>query len=567
VTHLSNCHQRVTYRFPKAQVLTRFPLAKLPQAFKQSEAQLSAQSETQLTAQAEAQSVNQHEARSEEQTQAQPSAQTSIQPAELSAHQTPLQPTNDLASPSSGVTLATPVVLPTATPTISSTATTANESGRLSPVTQAGQTETVVNPEDATGVDFQSSQNDQNISNSTTATVPDARPQPGTSGASGSHSASWLQSLPPLLKKDGVLSGLAALGGILLLVGVWLFKRRRKNSSIAASTSRVKPPANAWQIPDVAGESDELSQAKSTGADTSITSQFAAQLDELFEEDEIHDPHKNPFEKNMEFLDTRSPEKITPPSVKSNVPIESSVYDWLNQQLPEQQLSLAFESLVYWMAYADERYEPSFKQKLIDSKHLDNHDAIKRMALQKNTDLFKDSIRWAQQNTSSRQRLQILNLLMALLINEAALTPTQNVLLRFVADCFGIGDHHLNQQYTAAYGSQLPAIPRVDKPLWWQSISDDTLVRWDARALPTLPEETQHRIRLGLPLSGRLQSKMLHIKHQRAAERCNPERYNQLSDRERRLAAKQKALFDQARDALLAHLQYSEQKASLETNT
>ena len=88
-------------------------------------------------------------------------------------------------------------------------------------------------------------------------------------------------------------------------------------------------------------------------------------------------------------------------------------------------------------------------------------------------------------------------------------------------------------------------------PLWWDEQHGDNLKRWDARSLSRQSDETQFRVKLGLPISGEMDKQQIQMHYHRAAKRCNPQTFNLLPDREQMLVDRQLAKFEQARDALL----------------
>jgi len=130
------------------------------------------------------------------------------------------------------------------------------------------------------------------------------------------------------------------------------------------------------------------------------------------------------IERNFSYSFEDSPTEIIPRT-------------WLSKYNSEEQLSLSVEFLIYWMAYTDERYEPEMKQHLFALNDPDDHEQVKKRALNRDTRAHSETISWIQNNTSPEQREQILKLLMALLINEDAVTPVQNTMLRFLSNATG----------------------------------------------------------------------------------------------------------------------------------
>ena len=224
---------------------------------------------------------------------------------------------------------------------------------------------------------------------------------------------------------------------------------------------------------------------------------------------------------------------------------------WLATVNPDDQLTYAIEFLIYWIAYGDERYDPALKEVLFQLQEPDDRDLIKRWVLKHDVIAFRDTISWLQNNSDSIQRRQIIDLLMVLLVNEAALTPVQNTILRFLGDAFGIGNADLDSQYREAFGTAMAPLPRADKPKWWQRQPDTASLRWDARAVAEESLDVQYRVRLGLALSGPIDEEAVVKGFRRAARRCHPDRFDTLTERERELAEMQFEKFEDARDFLL----------------
>jgi len=79
--------------------------------------------------------------------------------------------------------------------------------------------------------------------------------------------------------------------------------------------------------------------------------------------------------------------------------------------------------------------------------------------------------------------------------------------------------------------------------------STDTMMRWDARQMATLPEAEQMLSRLGL---GENYTETDVVKSfRRAAKRCHPDRFSHLGNWEQMLAQRQYERFEEARDKLL----------------
>lgn len=224
---------------------------------------------------------------------------------------------------------------------------------------------------------------------------------------------------------------------------------------------------------------------------------------------------------------------------------------WLNQQPVGARQPLAIEFLIYWLAYGDERFESTMKEAIFQIREPDEHERIKRWVLMQDIYAFSDVVYWLQHNSNIAQRKQILNLLMALLINENALTPVQNTTLRFLGDAFGLGHEQLDAQFRQAYDHSMPPLPRVDKPKWWDRQQKDERRRWDARTVSLQNRDIQNRVKLGLPLGGEVREEEVVARFKRAAARCHPQHFDLLGSREQSLAKRQLEKFEFAKDSLL----------------
>jgi hypothetical protein len=224
---------------------------------------------------------------------------------------------------------------------------------------------------------------------------------------------------------------------------------------------------------------------------------------------------------------------------------------WLNHQPADTRQPMSIEFLIYWLAYGDDRYEPAMKEAVFQIQDPDEHEQIKRWVLMQDIYAFSDVVYWLQHNTTLIQREQILDLLMALIINENALTPVQNTILRFLGDAFGLGHDRLDARFRTAFDQAMPPLPRVDKPRWWDRQQEDQRRRWDARTVSRQSREIQYRVKLGLPLTGEVRQKDVAASFRRAAARCHPQRFDHLGPREQSLAERQFEKFQLANDSLL----------------
>lgn len=347
----------------------------------------------------------------------------------------------------------------------------------------------------------------------------------------------------------------------LLLIGFWLLMRGRKKEP------EYIPPAHPGALRDRvrAYHDDELDDTLDTAADHSVASQqmYEEQAKELFADetdpvlnDDIDETVAIPASmtpgaataRNDEFdFETEASANTTP---KADTPAEEDMRSWLSNLEQDEQLSIAIEFMIYWMAYTDERYQPELKKSVLALEDPDEHDLVKRRVLNQDTVAFAQTTSWLQDNTSAEQRVQIIKLLMALLVSEEALTPVQNTMLRFLANAFGMSHEKLDELFHTAFADSLPPMPRPDKPSWWEQQPEDKRKRWDARSVAQQSQTIQSRVKLGLPLSGSLDAEELEEKYERAIARCHPELFDLLSEREQLLAEQQQHKFDAAFDTL-----------------
>lgn len=291
-------------------------------------------------------------------------------------------------------------------------------------------------------------------------------------------------------------------------------------------------------------------------------------LDEDFhwEESEFHDVAVDSSE---HYSREPAPEEIptrlvAPPTAIPETPMASfdtgsehgpDFIDWLGSQPESLRQQHVIEFLVYWLAYGDDRYDPELKQTILEDQEPDSHSLIKAWVFRQDARALTEALRWALHNSSREQRVQIIELLVALLVTDAKPTPVQNTFLRFLADVFGLGEQRLQQLWINAFDDELPPLARVDRMDWWQAQDQDSLRDRDARAVSVLPEAMQFRARLGLPLATPITAPQLEKAWQLASTRCQPSRFDALGSRERQLVERQFQRFEDAHDGLLDHIE------------
>jgi len=341
------------------------------------------------------------------------------------------------------------------------------------------------------------------------------------------------------MSEMGRLILLAALALPLGLVGFRLLVRELPTQTPYKPTPHPNPLINRVSTSQQRRDHDVDYDSMASGLNTPG---YAEQVDELF----AANTPTRPAEPDV------APEPVTVSHRPDTVaPDRGRISVWLIEQEPAQQLSLAIEFMIYWTAYADERYEPELKQTIFALQNPNQHELIKRWVLKQDTQAFADITFWLQSRTSADQREQILNLLMALLVNENAMTPTQNTLLRFLGDAFGVGNEKLEALYTEAYGNPMPELPRTDKPLWWKQQAADNIKRWDARTVSRHSNDLQFRVRLGLPLTGELEQQQILNHFRRATDRCDPQKLDLLTNREHIMVDRHLEKFELAKNGLM----------------
>ena len=291
-----------------------------------------------------------------------------------------------------------------------------------------------------------------------------------------------------------------------------------------------------------------------------ISSHWASEADSLFDDAPTLDPtpmvkpkYKPTLERAQPFEEEVAPTiKLERGSIAEQNSQISGFSNWLYKQTPAEQLSLSIEFLLYWVAFGDERFDPSLKRRIFQTPDPTNQDIIKRWVLKEDVHAFSDVIDWVQQNTSGIQKEQIIRLLMALLINGDVPTPVQNTVLRFLSDVFYLDNPTLETIFEEDFGSSLPAMPRVDRVAWWQRQTPAAVSLWDARSIGDGDELLRHAAQLGLKRGARAEH--IEAAYEQAFIRCNPERFDHLGEREHQLIASRRSRLLQAYDELMEAL-------------
>lgn len=340
----------------------------------------------------------------------------------------------------------------------------------------------------------------------------------------------------------------------LLLLGIWLARRQDKfqpHSPPAQHT--VKTNDYAPDRPDLRPLAPASRLPRNHRITMSDTADIEDELNETYVQPVETSAYREPQNNNLKS-ESQSilSEHQTDPAAAQKLPADRDSFAfWLTQLPAQRQQEHAIELLIYWMAYADNRYDPALKKSIFLMKDPDAHSLIKRWVFKKDATAFADAVKYLQINTDLEQRRQVIDLLMALLINENALTPNQNVLLRFLADAFGIGRAVLETHYRLAFGQTMPITPRPDKSIWWKTLNTEQRLRWNVHAIAKLPEKLRFRILLGQPLSVTLDPQAAYRSYTLAMKRCHHEHVSRLGERERVLLSTKREKFIAAHNALL----------------
>ena len=223
---------------------------------------------------------------------------------------------------------------------------------------------------------------------------------------------------------------------------------------------------------------------------------------------------------------------------------------WLEDFTPQARTENAIELLNCWTAFANNQVDPTMRKAVFTATQPDTSTLIKRWALKKDIHALEGAITFIQNTATLEQRIQIINLLMALHVYERALTPAHNNLLRFLTDAFGLGHVAFNRHFKILYGHPLPPVPRPDKLAWWEAVPEEQFTRWNALGANQPSDDIHHRIVLGQALHGPLDTMVVKESYKRAMLRCSERQASALGLRERSLLTSQRQTFRLAYQAL-----------------
>ncbi len=152
----------------------------------------------------------------------------------------------------------------------------------------------------------------------------------------------------------------------------------------------------------------------------------------------------------------------------------SELGQWLASCNPDLRQRLCIQFLLHWINFADKTGDkgPDHQtiQQLRSDMLEDDHARIKLAAIDDQARSLADVLGYIKTEFSNEQQTQILNLMLAVLV-KTEISPIQNTLLRFFADVIGIGNRGLEARFQAAFGYELPPMPRPDREPWWQKQS------------------------------------------------------------------------------------------------
>lgn len=191
----------------------------------------------------------------------------------------------------------------------------------------------------------------------------------------------------------------------------------------------------------------------------------------------------------------------------------------------------SIELLLYWMSFADDRYDPEMRQRLLGSENLSPHDSIKKIVLLNDHESLADAMKTLKQHSSDAELEQIIKLVLTVLV-KAEITPSQNLILRFFADYIEIGSDGLDNIYQTLFDRPLPGAPRPDDTRWWRSQYQNTDAEIQAVRKPESEKEVMLQ-RLGLQEPAtqlEIQQQMLRIR-----SRCDSAHYSLLGHKEQQL--------------------------------
>ena len=398
---------------------------------------------------------------------------------------------------------------------------------------------------------------------------------PGTQIAASPMLAKALTLWQDFLQKIGSLNttGWLMLAAVLsipiLLVALFSVIRKRKRNAYqtvprSPISDRIEPELRSQQqrqeqeAAELFGNEKHYGQSLESPSDSNAETRLAeahqnehGSANDTLDTLELTDPEENKVENDVfSRADlTQDPFDFETEDNEKATELPSNFQVWLYQKPKDTQMRFCIDFLVYWMAYGDERYDPSLKKRIFEAKKLADNDLIKRWVLQNDIHAFAEAVAWMRKNATQAQLEETVSLLMALLITENNVTPVQNTLLRFLADAFNMGEDGIQNLFEAAFGHELPPMPRPDRAPWWDKQEESDIARWDSRKMAELPEQEKLLIRLGLTEEHN-ESDIIQA-FRRAAKRCHPDRFPNLSERERAMAEHRFAKFEEARDKLL----------------
>jgi len=231
-------------------------------------------------------------------------------------------------------------------------------------------------------------------------------------------------------------------------------------------------------------------------------------------------------------------------AVKASSTSDDSFAKWMNEQSSDDQKKYCIEFLLYWVSYGEGKYDPELKEAILESSELNDHDLIKKHIFLKDKQALVDTLRTTRKLFSAAELDQIINMMFAVLV-EHAVSPTQNIFFRFFADFAGIGADGLSRKYEKTFGAPLPPIPRPDDVRWWAKRRELEDMK------PRMARSEREIMLTRMGLNEPVKREELDLAWTRIADRFDPERFDLLGDKERKLIERHLAGYSHARESLM----------------
>ena len=184
------------------------------------------------------------------------------------------------------------------------------------------------------------------------------------------------------------------------------------------------------------------------------------------------------------------------------------------------------EAFMYWVSYSDGNIKPGLEEELAEAEELDDHGRIKKAILSFRPEVLDDVLLALDQHLDHDSKKAFLDLMLAVLVKRSQPTAVQNLLFRFYADYTGMGATFLEARFKAAFGYELPGIPRPDRAKWWDKQVGD----------PSDSESALDINLLTLGLDRTASTDDIDAAYQMAEKRHDPIKFELLGEKEQALA-------------------------------